>query len=90
MNREREVPIPRQIADMGPVSRVWVVAQSMPNAKRAEVLAACKALGVNANTAKTQYQLWRYARNQAKRARALPARVKRQVQRAVEREVRLQ
>ena len=89
MRGDREVPIPKALAEVGPVSRVWVIAQSMPTAKRAEVLAACKRLGINGNTAKTQYQLWRYSRSQAQKARALPDKVKRQVHRAADIEVRV-
>ena len=89
MKGDREVPIVRQLADVGPVSRVWVIANAMPGAKRAAVMAACKRAGINANTAKTQYQLWQYARTQAQRARKLPDKVKRQIQRHADIEVRL-
>ena len=42
-----------------PVKRVWHVADSMPNASRADVLAACEKLGIAYYTARTQYQLWK-------------------------------
>jgi ribosomal protein L32E len=86
--RDREVAIPRDLADVGPVQRCWVIANSMPGASRSEVLAACKELGINRNTAATQYQLWHYARTQARKARALPDKVKRQIQSKAEVEVR--
>lgn len=41
---------------VGPTKRVWEIAADMKGAKRSEVLAACAAEGIGANTAKTQYQ----------------------------------
>ena len=41
--------------------KVWEIADSMPEADRAEVIAACEAEGINASTAKTQYGKWRKA-----------------------------
>lgn len=41
---------------VGPTKRVWEIAGEMKGAKRSEVLAACAAEGIGANTAKTQYQ----------------------------------
>lgn len=84
MTRDREIPIHKHIEDVGPVARVWVVAQSMPRASRKDVLAACVALGIKEKTAATQYQLWQYSRRQAKIAKALPDRVRRQIQKAAQ------
>lgn len=74
---------PNKLNDVGPVARVWVVCQTMPSAKRAEVLTACQKLGINRNTASTQYQLWKYSRRQADVARHLPPTVRGKIQRAV-------
>jgi len=46
-----------------PVRRVWEIADSMPDAKRKDVVDACIAQGINFFTARTQYQKWR--QNQA-------------------------
>lgn len=87
---EREVPVSRQLADVGPVARVWVICNAIgPTASREQVMLACKKAGINANTASTQYQLWRYSRNQAHTARTLPPKVKREIQRTAEVEVRM-
>lgn len=40
----------------GPVARVWEIAGRMRNAKRKDVIAACKKARINENTARTQYQ----------------------------------
>ena len=47
----------------GAVAIVWDVTKAMleKGASRKEILAACVARGVNINTAKTQYQLYRQA-----------------------------
>ncbi len=45
----------------GAVARVWEIADSLPNAERKYVLAACVGEGININTAKTQYQKWLHA-----------------------------
>ena len=42
----------------GACKKVWDMADSMPGAKRSEVISACVAAGLNLGTAKTQYQLW--------------------------------
>ncbi len=42
-----------------PVRRVWEIADSMPDAKRKDVVDACVAQGINFFTARTQYQKWR-------------------------------
>lgn len=42
-----------------PVQHVWAIANSMPSAKRKEIIAACVELGVAFFTARTQYQKWR-------------------------------
>lgn len=46
-----------------PVKRVWAIADSMPDAKRKDVIAACVAEGIAFFTARTQYQKWK--QNQA-------------------------
>lgn len=46
-----------------PTKLVWQIADSMPNASRADVIAACVAKGVNAATASTQFSKWRKARS---------------------------
>lgn len=42
----------------GPTKRVWTIADSMPGAKRKEVIEACRQAGVAFGTARTQYQKW--------------------------------
>lgn len=42
----------------GACKKVWDMADSMPEAKRSEVVSACVAAGINLGTAKTQYQSW--------------------------------
>ena len=42
-----------------PVDIVWGMCKDMPDAARDEIVEACVALGVNKNTAKTQYYHWR-------------------------------
>lgn len=42
----------------GATARVWEVADSMPGATRAEVVAACVAEGINKSTAGVQYGKW--------------------------------
>lgn len=86
---DREVPIARELADVGPVPRAWVIFQALgPTVKREEALAACKKAGINANTAATQYQLWQYGRRQAHVARTLPKGVRRKIERAAEADMR--
>ncbi len=46
-----------------PVKRVWAIADSMPDAKRKDVIAACVEEGIAFFTARTQYQKWK--QNQA-------------------------
>jgi hypothetical protein len=46
-----------------PVKRVWAIADSMPDAKRKDVIAACIEEGIAFFTARTQYQKWK--QNQA-------------------------
>lgn len=82
--KDREVAIPKHLADLGPVARVWAVCNAMPTAPRKAVLAACKKIGINANTAATQYNLWQYSRRQKSLSRGLPRSVRREVERAVE------
>lgn len=41
-----------------PCKSVWAIADSMPGARRKEVLAACVEKGIAYNTARTQYQQW--------------------------------
>lgn len=50
-----------------PVKRVWEIADSMPGAKRKEIIAECIAQGIAFYTARTQYQKW----SQNKKASAL-------------------
>lgn len=42
----------------GACRKVWDMADSMPGAKRSEVVSACVAAGINLGTSKTQYQQW--------------------------------
>src|SRR5574337_1137292 len=42
----------------GPVAVVRRIAGEMQGASRKDIIAACVAAGINANTAKTQYQRW--------------------------------
>lgn len=42
-----------------PVDIVWGMCRDMPGATRNEIVDACVALGVNINTARTQYYKWR-------------------------------
>jgi len=42
-----------------PCKQVWHIADSMPGAKRKDVLAACVKAGIAFFTARTQYQQWR-------------------------------
>lgn len=41
-----------------PTKKVWAVADSMPGAKRKDVIEACVAQGIAYGTARTQYQHW--------------------------------
>lgn len=45
-----------------PVKRVWEIADSMPDARRKDVIAACVDQGVAFYTARTQYQKWKQNR----------------------------
>jgi len=42
----------------GPTKRVWAIADSMPGAKRKDVIEACRKVGIAFGTARTQYQKW--------------------------------
>ena len=42
----------------GPTKRVWAIADSMPGAKRKDVIEACRLAGIAFGTARTQYQKW--------------------------------
>ncbi len=53
-----EKPITRTSKVEKPCTLVWNLADSMPNAKRKDVIAAAIAMGVATYTARTQYQLW--------------------------------
>lgn len=64
---EPETPAPapkgtryiREASDHGGVcAEVWGVADSMPGAKRKEVIEACRKRGIAFGTARTQYQKW--------------------------------
>jgi hypothetical protein len=54
-----------------PVRRVHEIADSMPGARRKDVVAACVAEGIAMHTARTQYQVW--FRNQRRIAATPPA-----------------
>lgn len=43
----------------GAVQKAWVIFEKHPKVGRAEMLALCTRAGLNENTAKTQYQVWR-------------------------------
>lgn len=44
-----------------PTRKVWEIADSMPGAKRKDIIAACVAQGIAFFTARTQYQKWMQA-----------------------------
>lgn len=46
-----------------PTKKVWEIADSMPDASRADVVAKCLEAGINKNTAGTQYSHWKRARS---------------------------
>ena len=48
----------RKSATENPTKLVWEIAESMPGAKRKEVLAEAERRGVAFYTARTQYQRW--------------------------------
>ena len=52
-----------------PVRQVWAIADSMPGAKRKDIVAACVEQGIAFFTARTQYQKW----NQSRRAETAQA-----------------
>lgn len=54
-----DTEILRESSCDNPVKTVWAIADSMKNAKRKDVLAACEAKGIAFYTARTQYQLWK-------------------------------
>lgn len=56
---------PAAPAVIRPTKRVWAIADSMKGAARKEVIAACVAEGINAGTARTQYQHWFSANKKA-------------------------
>lgn len=58
---------PRLSSIEKPVKRVWHIADSMPMASRKEVMAECVRQGVAYGTARTQYQAWFKASQEAKR-----------------------
>lgn len=49
----------------GAVALVHQIADSMPKAKRSEVIEACRKAGVAYGTARTQYQRWRSNKKEA-------------------------
>ncbi len=53
-----------------PTKVVWEIADSMPGAKRKDVLAALEAKGVAFYTARTQYQKWLVAERAKEAAEA--------------------
>lgn len=48
-----------------PTKRVWDIADSMPEASRKEVIAACVAAGIAYGTSRTQYQHWFKQKNES-------------------------
>lgn len=40
------------------VARVWMICNLLAGKARSDVIAACVAVGINFNTARTQYQQW--------------------------------
>lgn len=57
----RGAPVARSTAD-SPVKRVHAIADSMPGATRAQVVAACVDAGINKSTAGTQFYHWSKAK----------------------------
>lgn len=55
-------PILNRSTAESPTKRVWAIADAMPGATRAEVVAKCVAEGINRNTAGTQYHHWSKAK----------------------------
>jgi hypothetical protein len=53
-----------------PTKLVWEIADSMPGAKRKDVLAALEAKGIAYYTARTQYQKWLVNKRAKKAAEA--------------------
>lgn len=51
-----------------PTKKVWHIADSMPNAKRKEVIEECVRQGIAYGTARTQYQHWFKTTNDSKAA----------------------
>lgn len=54
--------IPGKSIAKGATKRVWEIADSMPGAKRGDVVNACVAEGIAFGTARTQYQKWKSAK----------------------------
>lgn len=57
-----------EVVEYGPSELVFEIADSMPGAKRKEVVEAAIAKGVTPNTARAAYQHWRKARGLSKAA----------------------
>ena len=49
----------------GAVARAWAVFNKNPKAARKDAVAAAVKAGINANTAKTQYQHWTHRNDKA-------------------------
>lgn len=49
----------RAAPSRGATARVWAIADTMPKADRATIIAACVAEGINPSTAGTQYSKWK-------------------------------
>lgn len=67
-DRERPAPAApaREPSTAGsPTKKVWEIADAMPGASRADVVAACVSAGINKNTAGTQYSHWKRSREAA-------------------------
>lgn len=52
------IPVTHESVIVRPCKKVWHIADSMPGAKRKDVLAACVKAGIAYYTARTQYQQW--------------------------------
>lgn len=50
----------KTLKQLGPVARTWAIAATNPNAARKDVVAEAERLGVNPNTARTQYQAFKH------------------------------
>jgi hypothetical protein len=64
MKNVNSVKIPTRLAssksfkEAGAVTKVWMICNALHTKTRKEVVDACVAIKINANTARTQYQAW--------------------------------